>query len=323
MVHFVILCLFISLSAYLLLAGADFGAGILELFSRPEKRAHLQRVTYKAIGPIWEANHIWLVLAIVILFVGFPQTHTLLTTYMHIPLLLLLVGIIFRGTAFVFKHYDAFRDDTQGIYDLVFRYSSLFAPFFLGVTAGALLGGKIPSDPSDFFDAFLGPWLNPFALSVGALTVSICAFLAAIYLIGEEDDENHVIRFTRIGQIANLGVILIGGLVLLTAPATFLNSFFNGWGIAALVLAGLGVVGLWYLLGKRKFILARIVAGAQVILIFGAAFAFQYPMQLAGLDLYGTAAEGATLTVLGWCLVAGLALIGPALGFLFRVFKSD
>ena len=143
MIYFVIFCLFTALATYLLLGGADFGAGILELFSPKAKRKHLQNVTYKAIGPIWEANHIWLILAVVILFVGFPSIHALMVTHLHIPLTLVLIGIIFRGTAFVFKHYDAVQDGTQVIYDRIFMYSSAFTPFFLGVAAGAVLSGGI------------------------------------------------------------------------------------------------------------------------------------------------------------------------------------
>ena len=140
MIYFIITTFYIALAAYLLLGGADFGAGILEVFTPKAKRSHHQHVTYKAIGPIWEANHIWLILSLVILFVGFPGIHTAMVTHLHIPLTLMLVGIVLRGTAFVFKHYDAVQDGSQVVYDRIFRMGSVVAPFFLGTTAGAMVG---------------------------------------------------------------------------------------------------------------------------------------------------------------------------------------
>ncbi len=113
MIYFVILCLFIGIATYLLLGGADYGAGVLELFTAPKKREYHQNLTYKAIGPVWEANHVWLILVLVIVFVGFPTLHAQVMTHLHIPLTILLVGIILRGTAFVFKHYDAVHVGSQ------------------------------------------------------------------------------------------------------------------------------------------------------------------------------------------------------------------
>lgn len=326
MIHFVIFCLFVSLTAYLLLGGADFGAGILELFTARDKRAHHQHVTYKAIGPIWEANHIWLILAIVILFVGFPKIHQTIVTQLHIPLTLLLVGIIFRGTAFVFRHYDAYKDESKQVYDTIFRYSSFVTPFFLGVIAGAVLGHSLSAPgeaPADFYAQFMAPWLNPFALSVGLFTVAICAFLAASYLIGEApEDETHVRRFKRKAQIANLVVVLAGGLVLWSGGTDFWREFVWGIGGLGILLGSLGTVVFWLLLARRRFIAARIGAAAQVVLILLAIGAARFPELIPGMDLYAYSAEGGTIPVLGGALIGGLLLIGPALFFLFRVFKT-
>lgn len=323
MVYFVLFCLFTALSLYLLLGGADFGAGVLELLSPPSKRAHLQHVTYKAIGPIWEANHIWLILAVVILFVGFPTIHALLVTHLHIPLTLVLVGIIFRGTAFVFRHYDAVKDGSQAIYDRIFMYSSAVTPFFLGVTAGALLGGGIDPAAGDFYGAYLAPWLNPFALSVGLFVVAICAFLAAVYLIGEDGDRSHVTRFTTKAKWANILVVASGGLALAFASGEWRSGFIWGWGGVGLAVAALGVLALWWALGRERYGMARVVAGAQVMVVLAAAGGHAFPELAPGVDLLDAAAGAATVNVLGWALVAGLALIAPALFFLMRVFKWE
>ena len=140
MTDLVILVLGIAVLFYVLLGGADFGAGIVELVTG--KRG-IDTIS-KAIAPVWEANHIWLILAVVILFNGFPLVYTTLTTYLHIPLFIILLGIIFRGTAFTFRYYDTV-DNSHKYYTQLFRISSLLTPFFLGVTLGAIMLGKIPA----------------------------------------------------------------------------------------------------------------------------------------------------------------------------------
>src|ERR1035437_1169734 len=142
MTDIIIFVLGIALLLYILLGGADFGAGIIEIFTG---KKGIDTIS-KAIAPVWEANHIWLILAIVILFNGFPHVFTTLTTYLHIPLLIVLIGIIFRGTAFTFRYYDTIKDKTHKYYTVLFRISSLLTPFFLGVTLGAIILGKIPAN---------------------------------------------------------------------------------------------------------------------------------------------------------------------------------
>src|SRR5665648_1246704 len=126
MTEFIILVLGVAVLFYVLLGGADFGAGIIELVTG--KRG-IDTIS-KAIAPVWEANHIWLILAVVILFNGFPLVYTTFTTYLHIPLFIILLGIIFRGTAFTFRYYDTVEDNTNKYYTQLFRISSLLTPFF-------------------------------------------------------------------------------------------------------------------------------------------------------------------------------------------------
>src|SRR6478609_5611808 len=132
MLYVVIIYLFLSILLYVLLGGADFGAGIVELFTSSKNKRKTRNTLYHAIGPIWEANHMWLIIAIVILFVGFPPIYTAMSIYLHIPLVCMLIGVIARGTAFVFRHYDAIRDDMQWLYNRVFISSSFITPLFLG-----------------------------------------------------------------------------------------------------------------------------------------------------------------------------------------------
>ncbi|MEH6408722.1 MAG: cytochrome d ubiquinol oxidase subunit II, partial [Leeuwenhoekiella sp.] len=125
----VIIILGISVVLYTLLGVADFGAGIVEIFIGKKG----QETIAKAIGPVWEANHMWLILIVVILFNGFPKVYTVFSTALHIPILIFLIGVIARGTAFVFRHYDAFTDKSEKYYSIIFRYGSVIAVVFLGV----------------------------------------------------------------------------------------------------------------------------------------------------------------------------------------------
>src|SRR5580692_6521972 len=143
MLYVVIAYLWASILLYLLLGGADFGAGILELFTSDENRSNTRKTMYKAIGPIWEANHMWLIIAIVILFVGFPAIYTTMSVHLHIPLVIMLLGIIARGTAFAFRNYDAVKDNMQRVYNKIFVYSSFITPLFLGIIAGSTVSGQI------------------------------------------------------------------------------------------------------------------------------------------------------------------------------------
>src|SRR6201996_9693167 len=137
MLYVVIVFLWVALLLYLILGGADFGAGIIELFTSEDNKVKTRKISYQAIGPIWEANHMWLIIAIVILFVGFPTIYSQMCIYLHIPLLIMLMGIIARGTAFSFRNYDAVKDEkTQALYNHIFVYSSVITPLFLGITAG-------------------------------------------------------------------------------------------------------------------------------------------------------------------------------------------
>src|SRR5579862_7356829 len=112
----------------------------------------------RTIGPIWEANHMWLIIVIVILFTGFPEIYATVSTYLHIPLLIMLMGIIARGTAFSYRHYDAVEDDMQKVYNKIFRYSSFVTPFFLGVIAASTVSGTINPHANNYLDLYIFSW---------------------------------------------------------------------------------------------------------------------------------------------------------------------
>ena len=218
MEHVVIAFLYLAILLYVVLGGADFGAGIIEMFTSQRNIRRTRKTLYHAIGPIWEANHMWLIIVIVILFVGFPIIYTDLSVYLHIPLLIMLMGIIARGTAFVFRHYDAVKDEMQELYNKVFVWSSFITPFFLGVIAGSTISGHIDKGAQTFLDAYIFSWLNWFSLAVGLFTVVLCGFLASVYLIGEADNENDKQRFIQKAKQTNIIAVVAGSTGICRSP---------------------------------------------------------------------------------------------------------
>ncbi|MBC7935261.1 MAG: cytochrome d ubiquinol oxidase subunit II [Rhizobacter sp.] len=331
MIYVVITFLWASICLYLILGGADFGAGIIELFSGKKNENNVKQQMYKAIGPIWEANHMWLIIAIVILFVGFPVIYASVSTYLHIPLAIMLLGIIARGTAFTFRHYDAVKDDWQNIYNKIFRLSSVITPFFLGIIAASTVSGKIDNKATDFLSAYIFSWFNFFSASVGIFTVAICAYLAAIFVIGETTNALQRNYFTIKAKEAILLVIIAGALV-------FTSAYFSGiplfnWifgdriGIVAILLASLSLVTLFLNFNKGRPNLLRMLAGFQVVMILVAATYSHYPDIILfkngdSLSLINHAATEKTMQSLGWALLLGSVFILPFLVYLIYSFKS-
>jgi cytochrome bd ubiquinol oxidase subunit II len=323
--------LWLAILFYILFGGADFGAGIIEMFTSGKNRRRTRKTLYHAIGPIWEANHMWLIIAIVILFVGFPQIYSEMSIYLHIPLAIMLLGIIARGTAFIFRHYDAFQDHTHRFYNRVFVASSFITPLFLGILAGSAVSGRIDHHATTFAEAYIFGWLNFFSISVGIFTVALCGFLAAIYLIAEAQDENDRQRFIRKARVMNIASFLTGLLVFLAAiidNVPLLQWIFgNTWGTLAFAMASVSLWVLWVAIRSRLIWVPRIIAGFQVSMILFAVTYAHFPDFIrvkdgANLSLFEHQAPEETMSSLAIALLVGSIFILPALYYLYYSFKS-
>ena len=331
MANIVIAYLCLAILLYFLLGGADFGAGILEMFTSAKNVRRTRKTLYHAIGPIWEANHMWLVIAIVILFVGFPAIYSELSVHLHIPLLIMLMGIIARGTAFVFRHYDAVRDNMQELYNRIFVWSSFITPLFLGIIAGSTISGHIDPNAETFLTAYVFSWLNLFSVTVGFFTVALCGFLAAIYLIGEADDENDRRRFIHKAKRMNILVAFTGSLVFISAALEGVPLmrwiFGEPAGFSAVILAMISLILMWRLINHQKSFIPRLLVAFQVTMILVAISYAHFPnfIILQGgdnLSLLKNQAPIKTMEALGWALLIGSVFILPALFYLYYSFQK-
>ncbi len=332
MLNVVLLFLFCSVLLYVLLAGADFGAGIVELFSSEENQERTKKTLYRVMGPVWEANHIWIIIAIVILWVGFPKFYNVLVVYLHMPITIILIGITLRGVAFVFRHYDAFVDDSQKIYDGLFRFSSLLTPIFIGITFGAMISGKIivtDNYQENFYQLFVAPWCDFFALMVGLFFAALCAFLSSVMLIGESGD-HEISIFIKKATVATISVVVTGFLLLIVGyiqNIIFINYFFKSpWSIVLVTLSAVLLVPLFLVIKKGYKVISRALAGAQVVLILSGALFAIYPNALVFnsnqmLSLIESKAVEDVIYVLGVTLLIGGGIILPGLLHLLKSFK--
>jgi cytochrome bd ubiquinol oxidase subunit II len=328
MTEIIILVLGISILLYVLLGGADFGAGIVEIVTGKKSVDTIS----KAIAPVWEANHVWLILVVVILFNGFPYVYASLSIYLHIPLLMILIGIILRGTAFTFRYYDA-KDDLHHYFTALFRISSLITPLFLGIVIGAISLGKIPGNVNGtFFEIFISPWLNFFTLSTGIFLTTLFGWLASVYLIGEAVDEKTHKTFTSTSFfffiflfVSGLAVFLIGEFYNIHYFTRFVNS---AVAIVCVVVATLIIPLIWINIKRRNSIYTRLWTGIQTACIIAGWFAIQFPVMIfmangPNLTVWNSQAPDKTMTLLVYALLVGIILIFPAFAYLFKVFKFE
>jgi cytochrome d ubiquinol oxidase subunit II len=318
----------VSLTAYVLFGGADFGGGVWDLCAFGPRRDRQRELVAEAIGPIWEANHVWLVLVVVLLFTCFPPVFSGLSIVLHIPLALMLIGIVLRGSAFTFRTYGGEHVARQRQWGHVFAVASVATPILLGISIGAIAseGAGLAIErlhetpPASFTTLFIAPWLTPFSVGVGVLTLALFAFLAAVYLTVEAPDAELREDFRKRALAAALAVFVLAfGVLLLahfTAPRVGLALTTSPWAIPLHVATGLAAIA-------AIVALARVAAAAQVTLILWGWALAQYPYVVPPtLSIRSAAAPTRTLELALWALALGAILLFPSLANLFRLFKG-
>jgi len=321
----------VSLTLYALLGGADFGGGVWDLlaaFTKDGQRKKAQReLIAEAIGPIWEANHVWLILVIVLLFTCFPPAFSVISTALHIPLVLMLIGIVLRGSAFTFRSYDRHVDEVQRRWGRIFSVASLITPILLGVTVGSISSGRIQIKDGIVTTGFVNSWYAPFPFAVGLFALALFAFLAAVYLTVEARDEGLREDFRRRALVAAVAVGALALAVFLLsssgAPEIRRDLSESWWTWPLQIATAISATGAIWFLWTRKFKLARFCAAAQLTLILWGWGAAMFPyLVVPGLTIQNAAAPAVTLRLTLWALVAGSLLLFPSFYYLFRVFKS-
>jgi cytochrome d ubiquinol oxidase subunit II len=324
----------VSLNAYVLFAGADFGGGVWDLFASGPRKEKQRELIAHAIGPIWEANHVWLIVVVVMLFVCFPPAFAAFGTILHIPLSAMLVGIVLRGSAFVFRAYSYGPRAEQRRWGRVFAISSLITPVVLGMCVGALVSGDlgaalgdVGSASASFAETYVRPWLHGFSLAVGLMTLTLFSFLAAVYLTVEAGDDTELQEDFRRRALASAGASMVAAMIALivgAATSGVMARFVSfGWTLAVLAASILSALVAVVCLLRRRYQLARIAAGGWVTLVLWGWALAQFPAMIPpSLTIDAAAAPRATMVATLAVLVGGAAVLIPSLWYLLRVFKG-
>jgi cytochrome bd ubiquinol oxidase subunit II len=315
-----------ALIFYALSGGADFGGGIWDLFASGPRAAAQRKLIERALAPIWEANHVWLIFVVTVLFVGFPSAFAAIMTALHVPFTLLLLGIVLRGSAFVFRQYGGGEDAVQQRWGTVFAVASLLSPLFLGAALAGLTGGEIRITGSVPSTGFFSGWCSWFAVVVAFLTLACFALLAAVYLSVEAADPALQRDFVRRALIAQFSVAAsaVASLLALPPSAELFRQRLLGsaWSVPVLALTALTAGATLFCLYRVRLRAARLLAIAQVTLIIAGWGLAQSPYLVApDVTLQGSAAPPATLHLLLPVIGAGALLLFPSLYLLLRIFK--
>lgn len=320
----------VALNAYALTGGADYGGGVWDLLASGPRRDDQRRLIADSIGPIWEANHVWLIVVVVLLFTAFPPAFGILGTVLHLPLTLILVGIILRGSAFVFRSYGGSSRQFVRRWGSVFSIASVVTPIFLGVVVGAISSDAVGRasaavGSASFADVYVRPWLSAYPLALGLFALALFAMLAAVYLTVAASGPALREDFRRRALVAAVAVGVAAAISLLasTSAAPRIASGITGsWSALLLhVCTGLSAVTVFGALWWRRYRLARFAAGAQVsFILWGWAFA-QFPFVVPpSLTIRQAAAPAVTLELLIIGLIAGSAILIPSLRLLLKTF---
>jgi cytochrome bd-type quinol oxidase subunit 2 len=319
--------MFVGLIAYGLFGGADFGAGIWDLLAGGARRGARQRdLIEHSIGPVWEANHVWLIFVLVILWTAFSEAFAAVVTTLYIPLTLAAFGMIARGAAFAFRK-SITTLSMRRFLGAAFALSSLVTPFFLGAVVGGVASGRIP--PGIAAGDVITSWVNPTSVLGGIMAVLVCAYLAAVFLCGDarregEEDVSDQFRIRALGTAGVTGVVGVAGLFVLRSDAPLLWDGLTGRAVPVVGLSVLAGVAAVVFLALGRYLPARLASSLAVSAILVGWAVAQYPYILVPDMTIEEAATGrATLQAMLVALSVGAVFLVPALVYLYVLFQRS
>jgi cytochrome d ubiquinol oxidase subunit II len=319
--------LWIGATLYAVFGGADFGAGLWALIAGSGERGQRARGLIDwAIGPVWEANHVWLIFVLVVLWTGFPVAFESVMSTLFIPLSLAALGIVLRGSGFAF-HKLARRGQYRRFAERLFGLFSLLTPFFMGTVVGAIASGRVPVGNAAG-DAVTS-WLNGVSILTGALFVATGAYLSAVFLVsdarraGEEDMEEYFATRALVAAVA-AGALAVAGLFVYRADARYIYDGLTGDALPLVIVSALCGLGVLLLLWRGRRRGTRPLAiGAVVAVIWGWGVA-QHPYLLPkALTISQGAADGATLTAVLIVFGVAVVVVLPSLAFLYTLAQRN
>jgi len=315
----------LGLIAYAMFGGADFGGGVWTALAGGPRAREQREAIFRAVGPIWETNHVWLILVVVTLFTAFPPAFADLFTALFIPLVIAMVGIVFRGAAFAFRHYGRYAGRGLPATGLVFSVASVVTPLTMGMAVGAVAGGHITIEDGTVTSGLYGPWLRPFSIVCGLIAVAMCGFLTSYYMTVratgalQEDFRNR-------GLVASL---VLGALTTIAIPMAYWDA--EPFWDRLLQPAPLAVMGVAVAMGlaslvvlwRRWYLLAPPVAAGTAALVIAAWGVVQYPYFILPNERISDVAAGdSTIVPFLIALPIGALILVPSLVLLYVTFSE-
>ncbi|MHB8512122.1 MAG: cytochrome d ubiquinol oxidase subunit II [Actinomycetota bacterium] len=309
-----------GLTLYALLGGADFGGGVWTLLATGPAKQQQREAIARALAPVWEANHVWIIFVVTGLFAAFPRAFAVLSDALYIPFSLALAGIVFRGAAFAFRSHGDSRSAWQQTWTATFGIASLLSPLAFGAAAGAIASGRLRPDGS-------GQWLTPLAGITALLALCVCAYLAAAYLAVEAADSGDRVledafRLRALASGIVAGVLATVGLAIVRSSSKTLWHGMLHRGLAFAIISAAGGLIALVTVRARRYRIGRIAAATAVGGILGGWGASQWPFIIPpSVSIHSSAAPTPALRAIAIGLVIGGALLVPSLALLFRIFK--